>query len=411
MHLDKRILMFGLGYSIVISFSLFGPIQQVIYGDLSFIHSIISLLAFIFVFATPVFHKLSKSILVTSLFSSMIMIMFGLYPYFSTMIFAFSIAAVCRYFTLHVFHLGEAEVEMSKAFFIAFMILYFLNVTVPDLSVIASKVVLLLLVSVLTLVLSYQDFLDMTTMETKKGSTKISNVALLLIYIGGGITYAGIYPHFEAFSYVDRFYNVLPFIITMPIAAYVGKKHGNIYNLYFGVLSLCLAFVSFLFDHTIFNYFITQTCLQIGWGFVNVFGFAYSWTLAKKSDYPQAFGNGLVFILVGVFIGSIISLTLEDAGVPVVFFAPFTFIPIVISLIIFSHPTVYSNNIPSRDEDNFLNVLTKREKEIVMMYLEGSTSDVAEKLFISNNTVKTHVKHIYKKLNVSSKDELRELFE
>ncbi len=51
--------------------------------------------------------------------------------------------------------------------------------------------------------------------------------------------------------------------------------------------------------------------------------------------------------------------------------------------------------------------LTKRELEIVKLMSEGMLNkEVAEKLHISYFTVNQHMKHIYKKLNVSSKPEL-----
>jgi DNA-binding NarL/FixJ family response regulator len=48
-------------------------------------------------------------------------------------------------------------------------------------------------------------------------------------------------------------------------------------------------------------------------------------------------------------------------------------------------------------------LLTIREKEVLQCLAEGlSYKMVADKLFISFNTVNTHVKHIYEKLHVSS---------
>lgn len=50
--------------------------------------------------------------------------------------------------------------------------------------------------------------------------------------------------------------------------------------------------------------------------------------------------------------------------------------------------------------------LTKRETEILLLIAEGQTkSQIAFTLFINQNTVRTHVKNIYAKLNVKSKSE------
>lgn len=50
--------------------------------------------------------------------------------------------------------------------------------------------------------------------------------------------------------------------------------------------------------------------------------------------------------------------------------------------------------------------LTEREKEILQCLIESrSLRSIAESLFISLETVRTHVKHIYKKLHVANRTE------
>lgn len=52
-------------------------------------------------------------------------------------------------------------------------------------------------------------------------------------------------------------------------------------------------------------------------------------------------------------------------------------------------------------------ILTKRETEILVLVLQGyKRKEVSEKLFITENTVKTHLSKIYGKLEVSNRDEL-----
>lgn len=51
--------------------------------------------------------------------------------------------------------------------------------------------------------------------------------------------------------------------------------------------------------------------------------------------------------------------------------------------------------------------LTRREEEILAMLLEDRTiASIEDALYISNSTAKTHIQHIYKKLDVHSKQEL-----
>ncbi|MEG0757224.1 MAG: helix-turn-helix transcriptional regulator [Raoultibacter sp.] len=55
--------------------------------------------------------------------------------------------------------------------------------------------------------------------------------------------------------------------------------------------------------------------------------------------------------------------------------------------------------------------LGAREKEaLILLLLKKSASEVAAEMVIANGTAKSHIRHLYKKLNVHSRDELFELF-
>ncbi len=63
--------------------------------------------------------------------------------------------------------------------------------------------------------------------------------------------------------------------------------------------------------------------------------------------------------------------------------------------------TLFKKYIPVKN-DNFF--LTKREKEILHLLVEGiDNHSIAEDLFISVQTVRNHIRHIYEKLQVHSK--------
>ena len=56
------------------------------------------------------------------------------------------------------------------------------------------------------------------------------------------------------------------------------------------------------------------------------------------------------------------------------------------------------------DEENLLSYLTQRENEVLELLTQGVTyKGVAQKLFISETTVKTHVNNIFQKLQVNDR--------
>jgi len=67
----------------------------------------------------------------------------------------------------------------------------------------------------------------------------------------------------------------------------------------------------------------------------------------------------------------------------------------------------YSENIDFEKIIFNKSILSQREKEIVILICEGFTTiEISEKLFISKNTVETHRKNIFFKLNISTTAQL-----
>ena len=68
--------------------------------------------------------------------------------------------------------------------------------------------------------------------------------------------------------------------------------------------------------------------------------------------------------------------------------------------------TTFQNKATSAATNDMLGVLSNREKEILEMLSKGLLyKEIAEQLFISSQTVRKHVYHIYEKLHVGSRIE------
>jgi DNA-binding NarL/FixJ family response regulator len=67
----------------------------------------------------------------------------------------------------------------------------------------------------------------------------------------------------------------------------------------------------------------------------------------------------------------------------------------------------YFAGLPPAYESKALQQLTPREKEVAELLVEGNTyKEVAAKLFLSTDTIRQHIKNIYRKLQVNSRTKL-----
>ena len=64
-----------------------------------------------------------------------------------------------------------------------------------------------------------------------------------------------------------------------------------------------------------------------------------------------------------------------------------------------------------KHEKNLRSQLSKQEQAVLELLLENkSNKDIAEALFVSVSTIKSHTNSIYKKLEVSSRNDVKSLF-
>jgi DNA-binding NarL/FixJ family response regulator len=72
----------------------------------------------------------------------------------------------------------------------------------------------------------------------------------------------------------------------------------------------------------------------------------------------------------------------------------------------------YRRTRPGNADGRGIETLTARELEVVELVVDRRTnSEIAARLFLSNKTVETHLRNIFRKMNVSSRVELARAFE
>jgi DNA-binding NarL/FixJ family response regulator len=80
-----------------------------------------------------------------------------------------------------------------------------------------------------------------------------------------------------------------------------------------------------------------------------------------------------------------------------------------IEMAMFRHKNEQKPKFPSLEKlnENLTNLITQREYDVALKIWEGKSNNViSEELFLSINTIKTHTKNLFNKLNVKSRSEV-----
>lgn len=228
---------------------------------------------------------------------------------------------------------------------------------------------------------------------------------VFLIYLTAGITYTGVYPAITDFQSIDRYYNVLPFLVALPLGYLLMKKAGQKTLLLTGMSLLGFAFLLFIYPLGFLNYVLIQTSLQAGWAFVDLFMWMYAAHIARIYNYPFYLNYVIGTFLIGTGLGSFLFSNL-------LLFSPahMTFIALLLLLVSFVFVTMIPNDLKSEmalSETGLFSSLTNRERQITFMLLKNMTgNEIANELNISLNTLKKHASKIYHKLDVKNKTDL-----
>lgn len=265
-------------------------------------------------------------------------------------------------------------------------------------------------------------------------------IFVTLLSISSGFMY-----HIINLSFIQEviwvsFYWALPYVVVVSLFVVFHERLNMSYVLYGAIMLIGVGYIiNFILEQSTLSYIIVITLLLGAYGVCDLFWWTMFGELLAFSENPaKNFGLGLSANVLGIAIGIL-------AGQVLYLFDGSNINPIIIALIIvfltlFSLPMLYNklsfvldkkgflvglSNISEeknekgsnesqedRKVNDFLNSggLTEREVEIAKMLYRGLTyKAIAQNLSISENTVKTHVKSVYSKLEVKSKSGLMEM--
>ena len=251
---------------------------------------------------------------------------------------------------------------------------------------------------------------------------------VFIITINSGLMYQVINPAFEHLTGLVSWYWAVPYIVALVIMRNLPMKAKRSRILYIGMAMIMGAFISFmLLQRKTSDYLIVDTLMLGACGIFDLFWWSILGEMLDYSDNPaQTFGIGLSANVFGVLCGGVLGMTLTSIGLPSAEVAVIALTVVCLTLVMLpqlnrqlvlllknhTYLTAYDNMNQSRQRDivcqiKTLDPLTPREQEVLQLILSGkSNREIAGALFISESTVKTHVRNIFSKYDVGSRAEL-----
>lgn len=250
-----------------------------------------------------------------------------------------------------------------------------------------------------------------TEEKASAGTIVLAGLTVVLVSLTRGIGFY--FPMADISGGISLEFSRAFYAIGLILAGIVGDRSRK-----YGAVS-CLAALFFPFAMIALSnevgismvLWILGYCL---FGFLAVFRVVLFSDIARtKENFLYMAGFGLMFGRLGDAAGSLTGIILNDKLIPLVIVASICF---VLTYVVFFmlYNKLYMpvpQSMPSQKErlNAFIqkHELSSREIEVLNLIIEGaSNGDISAKLFISENTVKFHVRNILKKTGCSNRTEL-----
>ncbi len=256
--------------------------------------------------------------------------------------------------------------------------------------------------------------------DKKTGIKALSLLFLFIaiITINFGIMTQAINPKYDS-SIFSSWYSLLPYAGAALIMRRLKSADDRSTMLYVAVGMIGLGFILFLsLDYSVSSYLIVNTIMMAAWAISDVFWWSILVEMLEMiKNHAAILSVGFSAVMIGVLLGKITAnAELANANTSL---STVAMAVICITLIILPvlhkllSKMIKKNAVISIADVNMLSfpdsaeALTEREKEVATLLLKGRTYKlIAAELYLSENTVKTHVKNIYSKLNIKTKSEL-----
>lgn len=253
---------------------------------------------------------------------------------------------------------------------------------------------------------------------------------ITIITINSGFMYQVVTPAYSHLEVLASYYWAVPYILALFILRNLPTRINKAYILFTAMTMIGISYIAFmLLERTTMSYLFIDTLMLGAFGVCDLFWWSILMSFFDYSENPaRILGIGLSMnvlgVLIGGFIGNRFLVATEDYTITsiialIIIFIVLIMLPVLnnqLTKLFKSHMFLVAlvKELKSEDaipiQNKFMDQLTEKEKDVVELLLKGYTyKGIAEQLFISENTMKFHIKNIYQKLNVNSKMDLIKL--
>ena len=251
---------------------------------------------------------------------------------------------------------------------------------------------------------------------------------VFVITINSGLMYQVFNPAFAHLTLLTSWYWAVPDIAALIILRSLPMKVNRSKMLYVGMAMIMTAFIGFmLLGRQGRDYLIVDTLMLGACGIFDLFWWSILGEMLDFTKRPAAvFGIGLSANVLGVLCGDLLGMTITSINLPDAEVAVIALSVVCVTLVLLpplnrqlvmllkNHTYLLAYSAIPREQRakivhclEPLDPLTPREEEVLQLILDGNSNrQIAARLFVSENTVKTHIRNIFSKYGTRSRAEL-----
>ncbi len=228
----------------------------------------------------------------------------------------------------------------------------------------------------------------------------------------GGLMYALVENLSSPPSGTIGYYSLVPYIVFLFLAGFLADRLGRRINAILGAIAVGVGFMCLGIFTGELQFFFVQTFLVGGYAFIDVFIWVIGADLARGRNvtlvYTILFATNILAILTGVLLAEQIGEAASGSEVLGVSMAGLFSLVSLLFIIRFRENYHYRLQLKSRAqafEDMVTAIkLTPRETSVAKLLLDGAdTREILKELVIAPDTLKSHLRNIYRKAGVKNR--------